>query len=99
MPIVGYVALLKQIRSDYPASLIVGMCEPFYRGSQCSYINSSVVSSDTGSFYVPIPKETVTGYGCDGHPDTNSHINIADSLIHSLHDILFNAESSRHVVL
>jgi lysophospholipase L1-like esterase len=78
--VTGLTNLVKQVQHDYPNAIITTACEPHQRLNQCSNIKSTSLNMSLP--YIAIPSSIYDGgSGCDGHPNYQSQINIANLVI------------------
>jgi lysophospholipase L1-like esterase len=82
----GYVNFVAQVRSDYPNVPILSLCAPLNTGNQCAYTELAAKQANVN--YFAIPTSTVTGYGCDYHPNVDSQKLIAQAVTPIVEKIL-----------
>lgn len=76
----GYIALLQQIRLDYPQAKVCTICEPIPGYHECE--NVKTVADTMQATYIEVPDSIyVEPKGCDGHPSIEAQRNIADVVI------------------
>lgn len=77
----GLVALLEQIKLDYPNAALASMCAPSANGNQCANIQAATLQTSSPTTYIYIDPSAYDapdgGYGCDWHPSVDTQKNIA----------------------
>lgn len=81
----GLVALLLQVKLDYPHARIVAACPPDHYPGLCENTETAALKAEVK--YV-IFDANRTGRGCDYHPDKNSQMNYANAIIEAVAGIL-----------
>lgn len=82
----GYVDFIGQVRKDYPNVPILSICAPLNTGNQCAYTEQAATKANVN--YFAVPTNTVTGYGCDYHPNKESQQLIAQAVTPVVQKIL-----------
>jgi hypothetical protein len=73
----GYVALLQQIRLDYPLAKLGAVCEPVPGYHECENVKAAAEAMQ--ATYIEVPDSIYSEpKGCDGHPSIQGQRNIAD---------------------
>ena len=76
----NYLNLIDQIHQDYPTAKILCICEPMPNGKQEANIKS--VAAKANVEYLRIGDDVYDyGFGCDGHPSTNTQNAIASNYV------------------
>lgn len=86
-------SLLQRIQTDYPTAALAALCAPMQVGPQCQNIAAAAAAASDAKptqpvTYFAIPPATVTGYGCDYHPDAASHQNMANAVLPVIQEML-----------
>lgn len=82
----GYTDFVSQIRKDYPKTPILSLCAPLNTETQCAY--TQIAANQANVNYYAVPTSTVTGYGCDYHPNKESQLLIAQAVTPVVQNIL-----------
>ena len=90
----GLVALINQVKQEYPLAIHVAACSPLYRSHQAANIQQAAV--ETGINYLFVNFSVYDGgKGCDNHPSQQTQINIADVVTPYLEGLLEGREAPR----